>query len=72
MKDDTNIWDAITILFYLVFLLVGFGGTAYIIQFWGWSKWTMLLAIFVFGSVSVKTGVRKYGRKGEDRNGEAP
>lgn len=51
MKNNTNFWDVLVILFYLIFILGLLGGTAYMVQMHNWSVWTFLATLFFIPSI---------------------
>lgn len=53
---NTNIFDAMIMVAYFIFILTGFGGTAYLIQVHNWSPWWLLFTALVFTSIRFKTG----------------
>ena len=55
---NTNIWDVLVTLFFLVFIVIMFGGTAYLVQKYDWSPWTFIVTMMCIPAI--KTG---YGKK---------
>jgi hypothetical protein len=58
--NNTNFNDVLVILLSLTYMLLLFAGTAYLVQYCGWSKWTFLFAMFLVPRI--KTG---YGKVAE-------
>ena len=55
--NNTNFNDVLAILVSLTYTLLLFAGTAYLVQFYGWSKWTFLFAMILVPKI--KTGYAK-------------
>lgn len=57
MKSDTNVWDMFVIFFMFIFILAMFGGTAMLVQIYGWSIWWMAFSFVMVSSIQIKTGM---------------
>ena len=56
--NDTNFFDVLAIGITLTFMLVAYGGTAYLVNEHSWSPWWFLFTTLVVGGIKVKTGCR--------------
>jgi hypothetical protein len=52
---STNFWDVVVTLLYLSYILIAFGGAAFLVTSCGWSAWWMLFPACCM-AVRIKTG----------------
>jgi ABC-type multidrug transport system permease subunit len=54
---STNFWDVLLALVVLTFVIIMFGGIAYLIEVHNWTPWTLLWVLVLLPTI--KTGMGK-------------